>query len=672
MAIRLLLWTAALFVALTAGPAAADEIRLTARQLLAAAASENVALSNGGVIELARGVLYEDDGPAAGYCYGPNEERLSGQVAIKKELLIDRPEAAKAYLLVAPGGELTAMLNGQPTTLKSAGKTGQYWQRYEFDPALLTAGKNEFVLGGSGKIWIAKDADFAAGSLTRRTHPNRSAKSSDGGRTWSYDRLGTGGDLDGEYYVRVFLDQVLPQGSLTLDVLDAANLGGGAVAPALKSIGPIRLTAHGSGNLGLQIRSGTTFVPADRTWSDWQPIAGQSATVERPAGRYFQVRIALCANDPLDSPRLEALTIRTATEVGSTWQSKVKVVDSRNSAVVRSAIPFAYEPLDQPRLKSLREQWNLDEVVRGAKRELELIGKLAVWSSQRWEKGHLGQHYPPWDAHEILKAASDGTPVGGFCQQYNVVFLQACESMGFVGRAVSLGGGDSDLATGKFRSGHEVVEIWSNEFAKWMYVDGNAAWYFTDEASGMPLSLLELRERQIAALTGKQSEETQTQIHRLGPSKYDWTGLTNWPPFLELRLIPRSNFLDQAVPLPLNQGMRGWFWTGHHVWTDERSPAALLYGNCVSQRRNWEWTLNQAHLTLTATETPGEIQVELDCVTPSLEGYYAQFDSQPLRRTGSPFRWQLHSGKNRLEVFPKNVAGREGVRSWIVLENPDG
>ena len=75
---------------------------------------------------------------------------------------------------------------------------------------------------------------------------------------------------------------------------------------------------------------------------------------------------------------------------------------------------------------------------------------------------------------------------------------------------------------------------------------------------------------------------------------------------------------DQPAPLPLNQGMRGWFWTGHHVWTDERAPAARLYGHRVSQPNNWDWTLNQAHIVLTATATPGELAVELDTVTPGL------------------------------------------------------
>jgi len=667
--------TSAASLALAVSCIAAEELRLTARELFEMATCADVTLSiNADAIELERGMLYEDDGPAAGYCYVPNEERLAGGVMIKKVLLIDRPAASRAWLLVGPGGELRLSINGRPAELKPAGKAGQYWQKYEFDPALLIAGQNEFVLSGNGKVWIARDEDFAAGSRSRPHHANRSAKSTDGGKSWSDTRLGAAGDLDGEYYVRVFLEQQRPHGVLTLPLLDAANLAGSAIAPAVTSVGPIRIAATGSGEMVLSYRTGSTFVPGPNTWTAWRPLAGLTAEIGRPAGRYFQLRVDLAAADATKLPRLESIVIGTQPEALARWQERIRVVENHNAPIVRTSIPFEYEPLDHPRLKLLREQYKLDDVVRGAQTELELIGKLAVWSSQRWDKGHLGQQYPPWDAHEILEPHADGTPVGGFCQQYNVVFLQACESFGLVGRAVSIGPGDSELAAGKIRGGHEVVEIWSNQFAKWIYVDGNAAWYFVDDQSGVPLSLRELRQRQLDVLAPARNalrDVPATVKHvKLADSKYEWTGLAGWPPFLELRLIPRSNFLDQAAPLPLHQGMRGWFWTGHFVWNDDRAPASLLYGRRASQLRNWDWTLNQAHIALTGSESPGELHVELDTVTPGFETFLVTIDEQPAERSNASFLWKLHPGRNRLEAVPQNIVGREGVRSWIVMEYP--
>ena len=87
---------------------------------------------------------------------------------------------------------------------------------YAFDPSLLKAGLNEFVMSGTGNIWIARAEDFAAGSLDRPKHPNRSARSGDDGKTWNRDELGPDGNIDGEYYVRVMLDQARSAGSIRL------------------------------------------------------------------------------------------------------------------------------------------------------------------------------------------------------------------------------------------------------------------------------------------------------------------------------------------------------------------------------------------------------------------------------------------------------------------------
>src|SRR5690606_42008250 len=55
----------------------------------------------------------------------------------------------------------------------------------------------------------------------------------------------------------------------------------------------------------------------------------------------------------------------------------------------------------------------------------------------------------------------------------------------------------------KLRSGHETVELWSDDYRKWIYLDGNTGWYIKDVKTGIPLSIWEIRERQLAAIYGK-------------------------------------------------------------------------------------------------------------------------------------------------------------------------
>src|SRR4030095_624238 len=245
--------------------------------------------------------------------------------------------------------------------------------------------------------------------------------------------------------------------------------------------------------------------------------------------------------------------------------------------------------------------------------ELDVMLRLAQWACNYWDwPNHITESYPPWDALEILKPHRDGKPTGGFCQQFNVVFLQACESFGLSGRAISISQGRcQEQHQG---GGHEVVELWSNEWRKWVYVDGALAWYIVDQNTGLPLSVWELRERQLPTLRGEAVQALRVvAAARTRNAQFGWKGLgpepLNW--YLELRMIPRSNFLQEKSPLPLNQGTEEWSWTGHYVWTDATVPAGLLFGQRVTKRRDFEWTLNQAHFVLEPGTEAGTLRVHL-------------------------------------------------------------
>lgn len=207
----------------------------------------------------------------------------------------------------------------------------------------------------------------------------------------------------------------------------------------------------------------------------------------------------------------------------------------------------------------------------------------------------------------------------------------------------------------------------SNEFGKWVYVDGNKAWYAVDRETEVPLSLWQLRDRQLATSRGK--KHRLLDVVTLAETKYKWADFMYWARLAELRLIPRSNFLEQRSPLPLNQGMRGWFWTGHYVWTDDKTPARLLYPNRISKRDNFEWTLNRTHFVLEAANDPGKLRIHFDTNTPGLAGIFATINEQDERQVTTPFVWSLTQGTNRLHLVPRNIAGRNGIRAWVTLSS---
>jgi hypothetical protein len=88
----------------------------------------------------------------------------------------------------------------------------------------------------------------------------------------------------------------------------------------------------------------------------------------------------------------------------------------------------------------------------------------------------------------------------------------------------------------------------------------------------------------------------------------------------------------------------------------------------VTKARDFKWTLNQAHYVLEPGQAPGVFRVHLDTETPSFETFLAEIDGGGKKSVASGFVWTLHPGKNEMRVRPRNVAGREGIPSWIALD----
>ena len=293
----------AVFGALLLGPARAGTLHLDAAKIFESAVSSNITLSpDGSALQLKAGEVIQDDGPASGFSYKPNQEMLGPGIEIRKQLLIADPRASKAVLMVSRGGDLNVEVNGQCQKLNAPQKTGWgEWQAYNIDPAALRPGVNAIVIGGAGMIRIAR-ADDSYADL-----PHRSARSTDGGKFWSVDRLGPRGDIAGEYYIRLYLERFLPSASLLLPVMDVANLEGKALAPPLTAPGPLRVSVSTApvsrSGVTLRVRSGTSYVPAPETWTTWMPL-DREGSLRAPRGRFVQVEVTLSTHDPMVSPRL--------------------------------------------------------------------------------------------------------------------------------------------------------------------------------------------------------------------------------------------------------------------------------------------------------------------------------------------------------------------------------
>jgi hypothetical protein len=141
------------------------------------------------------------------------------------------------------------------------------------------------------------------------------------------------------------------------------------------------------------------------------------------------------------------------------WSAQAEIVfvtEEQNGELPSASYTLLEDDLHHPRLELLRTREKLDEITSGALTQFQTALRLRAWTHRQWQPG-ASFYYPPWDAAEILDLVRQHGN-RGFCAQYAVVFLQACQAMGIHARYIDL-------------MGHFVVAIWSDDFDRWVLMD---------------------------------------------------------------------------------------------------------------------------------------------------------------------------------------------------------
>lgn len=162
-----------------------------------------------------------------------------------------------------------------------------------------------------------------------------------------------------------------------------------------------------------------------------------------------------------------------AATFGWIWVTPVTIVRyPHNGEWLASGYRLKEDTFDNPRLRLLRSREKLADVMAPGHSQFEKISLLRKWAHDQWSFNNLPFYYPPWDAVEILDLERE---IGnkGFCAQYSIVFLQACQAMGIHARYIDL-------------PGHFVVGVWSDEFNRWVVMDPLNDCYY--EEAGLPLT----------------------------------------------------------------------------------------------------------------------------------------------------------------------------------------
>ena len=666
-------------------------------------------------IKLLEGELIENDSPAAGESrLAPGiYEAITDRIFAKKELWIEDLRASSALLLFLGKEEkgnktpLYIDVNGN-TVVRKASLIGyplakQYqlewgrWYYVDLPLSYLREGKNEIVFRTPSKepswyILVANDEEYYKGTVEDVKPPNTSAKSRDGGKTWNYDRLGSEDAFDGEYIVRIYLKKFRRKGSITSSIIDVGSAPEGSIVKHRVDVKEITITLDldlpPKTYATLEVRTGKTPFYDEASWSRWIKLGSGEKKVYKLDGeilnRYLQWKVTLTTDDPLTTPTLKSIKIRSKVIQYDWPEGFLKVVDYKNPELKRSSWNFDYEKWNHPRLQELRRKFKLDSVVEGCKTEFEKILRLLNWA-YRIPIGEVC--YYPWDALRMLKLEYDSKGEiklnvydqrrrDKMCLFPAIVFMQACLSFGIQARHINI--------NSEGLSGHEVVEVWSNDYEKWIYMDPTRDFYYYDKNTGIPLNALEIHNILVERL--KEVEDWRRPFYfthniseltknlpigvREGENRFPVTEYALKSQFLifqHLRIIPRNNFLSRHRPLPVNQGDVVWCWDGYLNWADEKTPPLPHFSKHTNRPQDMYWSINQVSFVLEMEEEPGSIRVYLETITPDFSGFLVNIDGSGWTERDKTFIWRLHEGINHMAVRSETTSGLKNPVSWIKI-----
>jgi hypothetical protein len=138
-----------------------------------------------------------------------------------------------------------------------------------------------------------------------------------------------------------------------------------------------------------------------------------------------------------------------------------------------------------------------------------------------------------------------------------------------------------------------------------------------------------------------------------------------------LSQVLRNDFASRSTPVPwrLSSNWGGPLFYGYFT---EKFPPKREYALHTDRWQDFNPPLNQTHITLSETETPGVLRANMDTEIPFFKTFMIQIDAGDWREDPSTsFTWPLHEGLNTLTIRARNTAGIMGAPSTISVVRND-
>ncbi len=641
--------------------------------------------------------LIQNDAPGAGYSEkGVTSDVIWGKNRGRKIIDLDDTRARKAFVVfwVYRQGTppLRFTINGNEVACENWSKTKsrETYRWVEFPVEWLKKGGNviDFACPEADspvegwELYIARADEFEAGGGNPADVGKTSFKSPDSGETWKESPFGPLGQTRAEYTVRLSLDRHVRTGWLETPVIDLWKGESADFIVRQHVLQRITLSCRSDVPAGTTVeyflRRGTNPGPYAEGWEPYEQVgSGASADLEfdgaEIARRFVQVRAVLTTTNPLVSPIVKSVKVTAdlAEPYPVPLHKNIVVVETDNPPITYSSIPWEWEPWDRPEFEELRARENTDRVIAGSLTQFDAQVRLLDYATKRWRWVSPIPEYPGWDALSIAERI-DKLGGGGMCIQFNLFLGGLYQAYGWQARLVNI-------------VGHEICEVWNDEFSKWIYMDASLVNHYAyDPDTAEPLNLFELHGLYTAYFfpdkpidwmndfTGPQPYEPEKQPVKRGTigdhPDISHAGFTH---AAFMRVMPRNNYYEKPYPRPLSHGSSWWPWDGYINWYDEKTPPKRQYSWFSDRPRDLWPDLNRVHVDATQGFGNDRLFLTFETYTPNFCHFEVNHNDAGWTKVPDHWTWFLGSGRNELLVRAVSKLGVKGKPTRIVINHAD-
>lgn len=338
----------------------------------------------------------------------------------------------------------------------------------------------------------------------------------------------------------------------------------------------------------------------------------------------------------------------------------IEVSIPRNT-IIHSNFDFLYEHWKEEKLRQLREQENYTDLTAAS--EFAYFLKLCAWVHQQWESSDP-EPYPLCNALDILADIRAGK-TGGFCGQYAYVLADVLKSVGFFAvRYVELWS-----RTGE---SHFVVEVWSNEYEKWILLDPHQNLYYELEQTQLPANAYEIR---LALL----EPSAPRVIARQADDPTQRTTNPDIAVYAHFAVSLRADLLRHTKPLTIQDRFDMFLYYRDH-YTDEtvfQQPIfhnRIPYAHITTRPEDVYYDCNRVRVEYTIQKPTRQVvfQFLTEQSMPNFQFFKVSVDrGQQWERSADRYVFQGEPGsQHELWVAPVNMAGRIGSITKIFVKFP--